>query len=98
VFVNNNDEGILGIGFPGDTWPDGKLLSTDFWKYYESFSRIFTLYIQIYVCVHVILCLNNRVSNIIGGYIDCMKFADFMAFSFITFLHVLLILFLSLYI
>ena len=35
--------------------------------------------------------LSNRVTNIIGGYIDPRKFAAFMAFSFIIFLHVLLV-------
>ena len=35
--------------------------------------------------------LSNKVSNIIGGYIDHRKFASFMAFSFIIFLHVLLV-------
>jgi hypothetical protein len=34
-------------------------------------------------------------SNIIRRYIDHMKFVAFMAFSFTTFLHVLLVLFLN---
>ena len=41
--------------------------------------------------------LRNRVPTIIRRYTDHMKFADFMAVSFITLFHIFLVRFLSMY-
>jgi len=42
--------------------------------------------------------LSNRLSVIIGNFIDHMKFSAYMAFIFITFFPILLVPFLSLHI